>query len=84
MCTPLCVSRERVDCGEQWDLLDRVPTHADSVDHTETESTPLEAVSHGEDRVGSLSRLRDENRDIVSEDGRSSVEEVGRWSQLAA
>jgi hypothetical protein len=45
---------------------------------THAKSTSLEAVSHGEDGVGGLSRLRDEDADVVSEDGTSPVEEVAR------
>lgn len=49
----------------------------DDVDDTDVEGTTFETVSHGEDSVGSFSRLRNENADIVSEDGGFAVEEIG-------
>lgn len=49
---------------------------SDSVGDTDTESTTLEAVSHGEDSVGSLSRLRDEDADVVPEDRSLAIQEV--------
>ena len=59
----------------------RDATYADSVDDTKTERASLEAVPHGQDRVGRLTRLRHENRHVVSEHRRSSVEEVGRCGE---
>lgn len=50
---------------------------SDDVDDTDVESSALEAVAHGEDRVGRLSRLGNEDADVVAEDGGLAVEEVG-------
>lgn len=49
----------------------------DSVDDTQTQCTPLQTVSHGQNGVGSFSRLRDKDGDIVSKNRGLSVEEVG-------
>ena len=53
-------------------------THADGINDTQTQGTALQAVSHGEDGVGGLTRLRDKDGDVVAEDGCSAVKEVGR------
>jgi hypothetical protein len=50
---------------------------SDDVDDSDIERSSLEAVAHREDRIGRLSRLRDEDADVVPEDGRLPVEEVG-------
>jgi hypothetical protein len=49
----------------------------DDVDDSDVERAALEAVAHGEDRVGRFARLRDKDADIVAEDGRLAIEEVG-------
>jgi len=49
----------------------------DDIDDTDVEGTTFETVSHGEDSVGSFSGLRNENADVVSEDGGFTVEEIG-------
>jgi hypothetical protein len=49
----------------------------DDVDDSDVEGAALEAVTHGEDRVGRLARLGDEDADVVAEDGGLAVEEVG-------
>ena len=51
---------------------------ADRVDDTDTERATLQAVAQREDRVGRLAALADEHADVVAEDGRLAVEEVGR------
>lgn len=51
---------------------------ANHVDDSDVERAALEAVAHGEDRVGRLAGLRDEDAHVVAEDGRLAVEEVGR------
>lgn len=48
----------------------------DDVDHTNVESTTLEAVAHRENGVGGLAGLRDEDADVVTEDRGLAVEEV--------
>ena len=50
---------------------------SDNVDDSDVQSSSFEAVSHGEDGIGSFSRLRDENANVVSEDGSLAIEEVG-------
>lgn len=50
---------------------------SDDVDDSDVESSALEAVAHREDRVGRLARLGDKDADVVAEDGRLAVEEVG-------
>ena len=52
----------------------------DDVDDTDVERAALEAVAHREDRVGRLSRLRNKDANVVTEDRGLAVEEVG--SQL--
>lgn len=52
-------------------------SRSDNVDDSDVESSAFEAVAHREDRVGSFSRLGNENAHVVSEDGSSSIEEVG-------
>lgn len=69
-----CNARELLAC--ETDTEER--THADSVDDTQTQGTTLQAVSHGEDGVGGLTRLRDKDGNVVAEDGCSAVKEVGR------
>ena len=51
-------------------------TYADRVDDTESQSSPLQAVSHGQNSIGSLTRLRDEDGDIIPEDRCPSVKEI--------
>jgi hypothetical protein len=51
-------------------------THSDSVDHTQTQGSPLQTVPHGQDGVRSLTGLGHKDGDIVSEDGSLSVEEI--------
>ena len=51
-------------------------TYADRVDDTESQSSPLQAVSHGQNSIGSLTRLRDENGNIIPEDRCPSVKEI--------
>lgn len=49
---------------------------ANSIDHTHAKCTTLETVAHGEDRIGGLARLRNEDADIITEDRGLSVEEI--------
>lgn len=49
---------------------------ADGVDDTETEGTSLQAVSEREDGVSGLTGLRDENADIITENGSLAVQKV--------
>jgi hypothetical protein len=52
------------------------PTYPDSVDNTQAQSSTLQAVPHGQNRVGSLARLRDKDGDIIPEHGSPAVQEV--------
>ena len=49
----------------------------DGVDDTDAERATLKTVPQREDCVGGLTRLRQEHADVVTEDGRLAVEEVG-------
>jgi hypothetical protein len=59
-------------------------THSDGIDNTQAQRSTLETVSHGQDRVGRFTRLRDEDSDIVSEDGRAAVQEIRRYLSALA
>ncbi|CAF3449092.1 unnamed protein product [Fusarium graminearum] len=52
----------------------------DNVDDTNGQGTTLQAVAEGHEGVGSLTRLRDEDASVVTEDRGLSVKEIG--SQL--
>jgi hypothetical protein len=49
---------------------------SDSVGDSDAESTTLEAVSHGQDSIGGLSGLGDEDANIVTEDGSLAIQEI--------
>lgn len=49
---------------------------ADGVGDTDTKGTALQTVAHGQDSVGRLTGLGDEDADIVTEDGRAAIQEV--------
>lgn len=49
---------------------------ADNVDDTNGEGTALQAVAESHERVGSLTRLGDEDASVVTEDGSLTIEEV--------
>ena len=49
----------------------------DNVDNTNGQSTALQAVSESHERVSGLTRLRDEDTGVVTEDGGLSVKEIG-------
>lgn len=53
---------------------------ADNVNNTHSQGTTLQAVAESHEGVGSLTRLRDEDAGVVTEDRGLSVEEIG--SQL--
>lgn len=53
---------------------------ADDVDDTNSQGTTLQAVAESHEGVGSLTRLRDEDAGVVTEDRSLSVKEIG--SQL--
>lgn len=46
------------------------------VDDTETQGASLQTVSHGENGVGSFTRLGNEDGNIISEDGCPSIQKV--------
>ena len=48
----------------------------DSVDNTNSQGTTLQAVAESTERVGGLTRLRDKDASVVTEDGCLAVEEV--------
>lgn len=78
MWTPLWVSRDKVDYSISTGLsLDCTFTYAHRVDDTKSQGSPLQAVPHGQDGIGSLSRLRDKDGNIIPKDGCPSVKEIG-------
>lgn len=76
--TRVSLAREgRLDVSCVIHLGNGYSTHTDSIDNTQAQSTTLQAVTHGENSIGSLTRLRDKNGDIISEHGRTAVQKVG-------
>jgi len=57
--------------------LPETATYSDSVDYSQTQSSPLQTVPQSQDSIGGLSGLRYENGNIVPEDGSLSVKEIG-------
>lgn len=49
---------------------------SDHVDDSNVERSTFEAVTHGENSIGRLSRLGDKDANVISKDGRLSVEKV--------
>jgi len=49
---------------------------ANSVGDTKTKGTAFNAVAHGQDSVGSLARLRDEDTDVITENRCLAVQKV--------
>lgn len=50
----------------------------DGIDDTDAKSSSIQAIPHSQDGIGSLSTLTDKDANVVSEDGRLSIEEVAR------
>lgn len=50
---------------------------SDGVHDTDAERTTLQAVPHGQDRVGRLAGLGDEHADVVTEDRCLAIQEIG-------
>ena len=50
---------------------------SNNVNDTNVQSTSLHAVSHSEDGIGGLSRLRDKDTGVISEDGGLAIQKVG-------
>lgn len=49
---------------------------ADDVDNTTAQGATLKAIAHGENRVGGLTRLRNKDTGVVSENRRLAVKEI--------
>lgn len=54
----------------------------DSVSDTDSKGTTFQAVTHSKDGISSFARLRDEDTNVITEDGSLSVQKVGSQFNL--